>query len=235
MTFSLVARCSRTGELGVAVATAIPAVGAICPFARAGVGAISSQSYTNALYGPDGLALLSDGVEPEQALQSLTAGDPGRSLRQVVMVDAKGRAAAFTGADCVDAHRHLVGNGFAAAGNMLTDATVVDAVARAFEAAAGEVLSERLIRALEAGQAAGGDKRGRQSAALLVVAADEFAACDLRVDEHAEPVAELRRVYEVAKRQLLPFIRSMPTRTNPAGTADPALDAYLLRPVGERG
>jgi len=235
LTFSLVARCSRTGELGVAVATAIPAVGAICPFARAGVGAISSQSYTNALYGPDGLALLSDGVEPEQALQSLTAGDPGRSLRQVVMVDAKGRAAAFTGADCVDAHRHLVGNGFAAAGNMLTDATVVDAVARAFEAAAGEVLSERLIRALEAGQAAGGDKRGRQSAALLVVAADEFAACDLRVDEHAEPVAELRRVYEVAKRQLLPFIRSMPTRTNPAGTADPALDAYLLRPVGERG
>ncbi len=235
MTFSLVARCSRTGELGVAVATAIPAVGAICPFARAGVGAISSQSYTNALYGPDGLALLSDGVEPEQALQSLTAGDPGRSLRQVVMVDAKGRAAAFTGADCVDAHRHLVGNGFAAAGNMLTDATVVDAVARAFEAAACEVLSERLIRALEAGQAAGGDKRGRQSAALLVVAADEFAACDLRVDEHAEPVAELRRVYEVAKRQLLPFIRSMPTRTNPAGTADPALDAYLLRPVGERG
>ncbi len=118
---------------------------------------------------------------------------------------------------------------------MLTDATVVDAVARAFEAAACEVLSERLIRALEAGQAAGGDKRGRQSAALLVVAADEFAACDLRVDEHAEPVAELRRVYEVAKRQLLPFIRSMPTRTNPAGTADPALDAYLLRPVGERG
>jgi len=235
LTFSLVARCSRTGELGVAVATAIPAVGAICPFARAGVGAISSQSYTNALYGPDGLALLSDGVEPEQALQSLTAGDPGRSLRPVVMVDAKGRAAAFTGADCVDAHRHLVGNGFAAAGNMLTDATVVDAVARAFEAAAGEVLSERLIRALEAGQAAGGDKRGRQSAALLVVAADEFAACDLRVDEHAEPVAELRRVYEVAKRQLLPFIRSMPTRTNPAGTADPALDAYLLRPVGERG
>jgi len=235
LTFSLVARCSRTGELGVAVATAIPAVGAICPFARAGVGAISSQSYTNALYGPDGLALLSDGVEPEQALQSLTAGDPGRSLRQVVMVDAKGRAAAFTGADCVDAHRHLVGNGFAAAGNMLTDATVVDAVARAFEAAACEVLSERLIRALEAGQAAGGDKRGRQSAALLVVAADEFAACDLRVDEHAEPVAELRRVYEVAKRQLLPFIRSMPTRTNPAGTADPALDAYLLRPVGERG
>jgi len=235
LTFSLVARCSRTGELGVAVATAIPAVGAICPFARAGVGAISSQSYTNALYGPDGLALLSDGVEPEQALQSLTAGDPGRTMRQVVMVDAKGRAAAFTGADCVDAHRHLVGNGFAAAGNMLTDAAVVDAVACAFEAAAGEVLSERLIRALEAGQAAGGDKRGRQSAALLVVAADEFAACDLRVDEHAEPVAELRRVYEVAKRQLLPFIRSMPTRTNPAGTADSALGAYLLRPVGKRG
>lgn len=235
MTFSIAARCPWTGELGVAVSTAIPAVGAICPFARAGVGALSTQSYTNALYGPDGLALLAEGVAPAEVLAVLTGADPGRSVRQVVMVDAAGRAAAYTGTDCVAAHRHIVGDGFAAAGNMLADAAVVDAVARGFQAAPGEALSERLLQALEAGQAAGGDKRGRQSAALLVMADEEFAACDLRVDEHPDPVSELRRVYEVAKRQLFPFVRSMPTRRNRLGTEDPALGAYLLKPVEERG
>lgn len=234
MTFSIVARCPRTGSLGVAVSTAIPGVGAICPFARAGVGALCTQSYTNYLYGPDGLALLAAGVAPEEAVARLTGPDPGRALRQLIVVDARGRVAAHTGADCVPARKHVLGDGYAAAGNMLVSEAVVDAVAAGFRDGEAEALDERLLRALEAGQAAGGDKRGRQSAALLVVERDECPTCDLRVDEHPDPVAELRRVHGVAARQLLPFVRSMPTRSDPAGREDPALGAYLLRRVEER-
>lgn len=219
-TFSIVAVDEKSGEIGVAVQSKIVGVGAIVPFARAGVGAVATQSFANVRYGPVGLAMLEIGFTPEQAIDSLTRSDPAATNRQVGIVDATGRAAAFTGEDCNDWAGEHVGDGYAVQGNILAGEEVVKAMAESFEAAEG-VLAERLLAALEAGQEAGGDKRGRQSAALLVVREnwgygglnDRFR--DLRVDEHPEPIRELRRVYE-AHRKLFPRPgRSMETEPEP--------------------
>lgn len=226
-TFSIVARCERTGKLGVAVSTAVPAVGAICPHARAGVGAICTQSFNNPYYGYDGLRMVAEGLAPEDVLARLTTADPGRAIRQVLVVDAAGNAAAFTGEDCVTWNGQHVGEGYAVAGNMLTGPRTIEAMAETFETTTDQALEERLMRVLEAGQAGGGDKRGRQSAALYVVDKEEYPCCDLRVDDHPQPVAELRRILEVVRAQLFPFMEIMPTRANPAGRTDKAVEALL--------
>lgn len=198
-TFSIVAFDPKTGDLGVAVASRVLAVGAVVPYAQAGVGAIATQAFANTTYGPKGLVLLRKGLTPEQVLKRLLAEDKDREQRQVGIVDAKGRAAAFTGKKCLPWAGHLVGKGYAVQGNILAGEQVVKAMAQAFENTKGE-LAERLMAALEAGESAGGDARGKQSAALLVVRKGggyggfDDRYIDLRVDDHPEPVKELRRL-----------------------------------------
>jgi uncharacterized Ntn-hydrolase superfamily protein len=227
-TFSIVAYDATSSMLGVAVSTRVPAVGAVCSFARAGAGAISTQAWTNPLLGVDGLDLMEQGYSAGEALRKLLDADPDPEMRQIVAVDGEGRPAAHTGANTDPWQGHRTGAGYAVAGNMLVGEETITAMAEAFEASAEEPLSERLLRALEAGQAAGGDKRGRQSAALYVVKSEPYPYLDLRVDEHPDPVAELRRVYEVAKRELLPFIEAMPTRENPKGNFGEELKSKML-------
>lgn len=229
-TFSISARCPRTGMLGVAVSTAVPAVGGICIFADAGVGAIATQSWVNPYLGVDGLELLRKGMSAPEALAKLIAEDPGQSVRQLGIVDNQGRTAAHTGSDCVDWAGHIEGDGFTVQGNMLVGAATIDAMAEAAARSVEFDLHERLMLVLEAGQAAGGDKRGKQSAALKVFKKESFAWLDIRVDEHRNPVAELRRVFEVAKHQLLPFIDGMPSREDPIGGIPAPVTAMLLTP-----
>ena len=222
MTFSIVGRCAETGRLGVAVSTAVPAVGMLCPFARPGVGAIATQAFVNPYLGPDGLDLLAQGLTAQETLDRLVAGDPGREVRQLGVVDAQGRSAAFSGRGCTGWFGHQNGENYSTQGNILVGEETITAMAAAFAAHADEDLPERLLRALEAGQAAGGDKRGRQSAALYVVDRETaYAYVDLRVDEHPDPVVELRRIFEVVKARQLAFIRRLPTRDNPMGGMTP--------------
>ena len=228
-TFSIVAYDDASDMLGVAVSTRVPAVGATCPFARGGVGAISTQAWTNPLLGVDGLDLLERGYSAEEALQELLGADPDPEMRQIIVVDREGRSAAHTGSETDPWKGHRTGDGYAVAGNMLVGEETITAMTEAFGASTGEPLSERLLRALESGQAAGGDKRGRQSAALYVVKSAPYPYLDLRVDEHADPVAELRRVYQVAKKELLPFVEAMPTRDNPKGDFGEELKGKMLQ------
>jgi len=229
-TFSISARCPRTGMLGVAVSTAVPAVGGICPFIKPGVGAISTQSWVNPYLGIDGLKLLEAGMSAREALDKLIADDPGRDVRQVGIVDAAGRSAAYTGRGCVDWAGHIEGDGFSVQGNMLVGAATIEKMAEAAEMSSAFPLHERLMAVLEAGQAAGGDKRGKQSAALKIYKVEEFPWLDIRVDEHRHPVAELRRVFEIAKAQLLPFIDGMPSRHDPIGGIPAEVTAMIMTP-----
>ena len=195
MTFSIVARDPESGMFGVAVSTAVPCVGAIVPHVKAGVGAIATQSFSNIRLGIDGLPLLELGLSPEAALSALLAEDDDASRRQVAGIDSRGRTFAFSGDDCIDWYGVRSGDNYSVQGNMLVGKETIDAMAEAFEAASG-FLSERLLLALEAGQAAGGDKRGRESAALLTTpfGSDAWSRIDIRVDLHEDPVAELRRI-----------------------------------------
>ena len=212
MTFSIVGRDPNSAAFGVAVSTAIPCVGAIVPWARSGVGAIATQSYANVELGRAGLKLLKRGLSPRAALEGLLAEDPGAHLRQVAGIDAQGRTFVHSGAGCVGWFGSREGVDYSAQGNMLVGKETVDAMADAFEATEGKWLGIRLLAALEAGQAAGGDNRGRVSAALLVTPLEpatggqiEFSArnyeMNIRVDEHAQPVAELRRIFDLILQQ----------------------------------
>ncbi|MGI9334230.1 MAG: DUF1028 domain-containing protein [Gammaproteobacteria bacterium] len=229
-TFSIAARCQRTGMLGVAVSTAVPGVGGICPFVAPGAGAVSTQSWVNPYLGIDGVALMQAGTGAKAALKKLLAADPGRDVRQVGMVDSSGQSASWTGKSCVPWAGHKTGKNFAVQGNMLVGEPTVAAMADAFKGTTDLDLPERLLVVLEAGQAAGGDKRGRQSAALKVYHEEAFPYLDLRVDEHRHPVSELRRVFEVARHQLLPFVTGMPSRENPLGDLPEAVTRTLLEP-----
>ena len=229
-TFSIAARCSRTGMFGVAVSTAVPGVGAICPFVRAKVGAVSTQSWVNPYLGIDGIKYLSEGLSARQALDKLIEDDPGRDVRQVGVVDRNGESAAWSGAQCVPWFGHITGPNFSVQGNMLIGEETVQAMGEAFRQSEMLDLPERLLVVLEAGQSAGGDKRGRQSAAIRVYHKEEFPYLDLRVDEHRHPVAELRRVFEVARHQLLPFVKGMPTRENPLGDLPEEVTKTLMTP-----
>ncbi|MBA3488309.1 MAG: DUF1028 domain-containing protein, partial [Longispora sp.] len=168
-TFSIVARCPDTGQLGVAVSTADVGAGRMVAWARAGVGAVATLSWPNPYIGIDGLNLMSEGKPAPEVLAQLIAEDPGRELRQAGIVDSQGRSDAWSGSGCTDWYGHVVGDGFAVQGNMLVGSATVKAMAEAFTASRGEELAERLLRAIEVGQAAGGDKRGRQCSGLLVV------------------------------------------------------------------
>lgn len=229
-TFSISARCARTGMLGVAVSTAVPGVGGICPFVRPGAGAISTQSWVNPYLGIDGLALLAEGLTAQQTLDKLMAQDPGREVRQIGIVDASGDSAAWSGSECTAWFGHLNGPDFAVQGNMLVGEATIQAMSDCFGRTAALELPERLVAALEAGQAAGGDKRGRQSAALLVYRREEYPYLSLRVDDHSYPVAELRRIFEVARHQLLPFVDGMPTRESPMGDLPKPVTDMLMTP-----
>ncbi|HEX3500366.1 MAG TPA: DUF1028 domain-containing protein [Stellaceae bacterium] len=222
MTWSIVARDAASGAFGVAVTTKAFAMGARCPHAMSGVGAIATQSFTNPMFGTRGLRLLQEGVAAPDVVEILTAGDEGRAIRQLHLVDAKGRNAAYTGASCIDWCGHRLGDGVSVAGNMLVGPAVVDDTFDSYLAAtADKPFAERLIGALDAGQAAGGDKRGRQSAALLVHSTEDVADINLRVDDHPEPLIELRRLLGVYYRDSAPFRAIFPTRARPSGIYDP--------------
>lgn len=220
MTYSIVAREAATGHLGVAVASRFFAVGALVPHLRAGVGAIATQAFCSPLYGTDGIALLAGGASAEEALAALTARDEGRSSRQVHMIDASGRSAAFTGDKCIDWAGHRIGDGVSVAGNMLAGPRVVEDTLEAYQDNPGLPLVERLLAAMDAGERAGGDKRGRQSAALMIVHGEAYPWLDIRTDDHADPLAELRRLYAVAQERYLLFAKTMPTAANVSGLLD---------------
>ena len=205
-TFSIVARDPATGELGVAVESKYFSVGSVVPWARAGIGAVATQSLAKTTYGSEGLRLMEQGKTPREALEALTAADDGRERRQVGMIDAAGRTAAFTGAGCIAWAGHREGKNFCVQGNLLAGEGVLTAMVEAFESARiveGSELADWLVAALEAGQAAGGDRRGEQSAALLVVrergglGGDTDRYIDLRVEDHAKPIAELARLLKL--------------------------------------
>jgi uncharacterized Ntn-hydrolase superfamily protein len=202
-TYSIVACDLDAGQWGVATQSKFLAVGSVVPWAEAQVGAVATQSYANPRYGPHGLALLRQGLSAEQVVKRLTEADDGREQRQLGIVDARGQAATFTGSECHDWAGGRTGDGYAAQGNILISAETVDALAETFEATAGTPLAERLLDCLDAAQAAGGDRRGQQSAALLIVEKDAGYAqlsdvvVDLRADDHERPLEELRRIYRL--------------------------------------
>jgi uncharacterized Ntn-hydrolase superfamily protein len=199
-TYSIAACDPEAGQWGVATQSKFLAVGSVVPWAEPGAGAIATQAYANPRYGPNGLALLREGLSAEEVVERLTSADEGRDHRQLGIVDREGRAATYTGAECFEWAGGRTGECYAAQGNILVSAATVDAIAETFESSSGP-LAERLLDCLEAAQAAGGDRRGQQSAALLVVERDGGYAglsdevVDLRVDEHPRPLEELRRVY----------------------------------------
>jgi len=202
-TFSIAACDLEAGEWGVAVQSKFLAVGSVVPWAEPEVGAIATQAYANPRYGPDGLALLREGLGASEVVERLVAGDDDRDGRQVGVVDGSGVGAAWTGSGCLDWAGHRTGECYSAQGNILVSGATVDALAGTFESTAGRPLAERLLECLAAAQAAGGDSRGQQSAALLVVkrnggyAALSDVLVDVRVDDHEHPIAELARVYEL--------------------------------------
>jgi uncharacterized Ntn-hydrolase superfamily protein len=202
-TYSIVACDLEAREWGVAVQSKFLAVGAGVPTAEPEVGAVATQAWANMRYGPEGLALLREGLPADEVVQRLTDADAGRDHRQLGVVDREGRAATYTGSACLEWAGGVTGNGYAAQGNILVSKETVAALASTFEKTAGRPLAERLLDSLAAAQAAGGDRRGQQSAALLVVRRDggymgtSDAVADLRVDDHQTPIEELRRIYEM--------------------------------------
>ncbi len=205
-TYSIVACDLEAGHWGVAVQSKFLAVGSVVPWAEPHVGAVATQSYANPRYGPDGLRLLREGLSADEVVERLTAADDERDSRQLGVVDSQGRGATFTGSGCFDWAGGRTGAGYAAQGNILVSGATVEALADTFEASTGDSLAERLLQCLAAAQHAGGDRRGQQSAALLVVERDggygklSDVLVDLRVDDHARPIEELRRLYGIHDR-----------------------------------
>ena len=228
MTWSIIARDPSTGQIGIAVATRFFAVGARVPHIAPGIGGIATQALVNPYYGIDGVKLLREGREPREVVDTLIAADGGREARQLHIMDAQGRIAAHTGTECVDWCGHIQGDGFSLAGNMLAGAAVLDDTASAYAANASLPFAQRLIAAMKAGEAAGGDKRGKQSAALVIQGEEEWSDLDLRVDDHTDPLAELERLEQVSRERWVHFRQFMPTRRNPAGITDRAvIDATI--------
>jgi uncharacterized Ntn-hydrolase superfamily protein len=228
MTWSIIARDSITGQIGIAVATKFFAVGARVPHIAAGIGGVATQALVNPYYGIDGVKLLRDGKRPHDIVKTLIAADSGRQSRQLHIMDASGRIAAHTGTECVEWCGHIQGDGFSIAGNMLAGAVVLDDTAKAYVANAALPFAQRLIAALRSGELAGGDKRGKQSAALLIHGSEEWSDLDLRVDDHLDPLAELERLEQVSRERWVHFRKFLPTRENPAGITDRAtIDAGI--------
>jgi uncharacterized Ntn-hydrolase superfamily protein len=222
MTWSIVARdCS--GAFGVAIASRFFAVGALCPHVRSGVGALSTQALVNPLYGTRALALMAQQIVPAEVVKMLIGADEGREHRQLHLIDAAGRIAAHTGSACIEWCGQLQGEGYSVAGNMLAGPQVIRATASAYENATELAFAERLIAALEAGDAAGGDKRGKQAAALLIHGAEDYPLLSLRVDDHESPLPELRRLFDKSLERYQPFVACLPGRARPAGITDRAV------------
>jgi uncharacterized Ntn-hydrolase superfamily protein len=236
MTWSIIARDHATGQFGIAVATRFFAVGARVPHIAAGIGGIATQALVNPYYGIDGLKLLREGRVPRDIVEILIAADSGHATRQLHIMDAAGRIASHTGCECVDWCGQIEGKDFSIAGNMLAGAGVLDDTAQAYTANESLPFAQRLIAAMRAGEAAGGDKRGKQSAALLIHDEDEWSALDLRVDDHTDPLAELERLEQVSRERWVHFRKYLPSRANPAGITDrETIDAGIEAAIaGER-
>lgn len=220
MTWSIIARDPDTGHFGIAVATRFFAAGALVPFARSRVGAIATQALVNSFYGTDGLRFLEQGNSAPEVVSALIAADAGRDQRQVHVIDAQGRIAAHTGAACHGWCGHVAGDNVSVAGNMLTGSEVLADTAAAYAREAALPLPRRLIAAMRAGEAAGGDKRGKQSAALVICGEEEWPDLNLRVDDHADPLAELERLEKVSRELFVPLRRCLPNRRNRVGLTD---------------
>ena len=206
-TFSIVARCPRTGQLGVAVASKYLAVGSAVPFVQAGVGGVATQARVSSAYGPQALALMELGIPPHDVLKQFAANDADWEFRQIHMSDARARSACHTGQRCVDWAGHLIGLNCTVAGNILTGPDVLEAMLEAFDKDPEEPLARRLTAALLAGDDAGGDKRGKQSAAILVADHEPYAIVNLRVDDHPDAPAELQRLFGLFEKAFLDRIR----------------------------
>jgi uncharacterized Ntn-hydrolase superfamily protein len=223
MTWSIVVHDPNSGAFGVAVATKAFAVGASCPFVRSGVGAVSTQSMTNRYLGPAILDAMARGLAPAAAIEGALAGDDGRGIRQVHAVDRNGRTAAWTGQNCVEWCGGVAAGGISVAGNMLAGESTISATLAAWKASQDQPMPDRLMIAMEAGEAAGGDRRGKQSAAMVMVTTEDFPDLNLRVDDHAEPLRELRRLLAIWKIEGVPRVGIAPSKANPSGLTD--LDA----------
>jgi uncharacterized Ntn-hydrolase superfamily protein len=233
MTWSLIAKDNVTGQIGIAVATKFFAVGARVPHIAPAIGAVATQALVNPYYGIDGVRLLRQGRAPREIIETLIAADAGHASRQLHIMDAAGRIAALTGQDCVDWCGHLEGDGFSLAGNMLAGKRVLDDTAETYLANAGMPFARRMIAAMRAGEEAGGDKRGKQSAALLIYGEEEWSDLDLRVDDHIDPLTELERLEAVSRERWVHFRKYLPSRKNPAGITDRAvIDAGIAAAAG---
>ncbi len=222
MTWSIIARDPWSGAFGVAIATRFFAVGALCPHAQSGVGALATQALINPYYGRQALDLLRQGAAAAEVVRRLTAPDEGREQRQLHIIDREGRIGQHTGKACIDWCGAVSGPGYSVAGNMLANERVVPETAKGY-ASSSASFAGRLIAALQAGEAAGGDKRGKQSAALLIYGGEEYPELNLRVDDHAEPLAELRRLYEKAHERFIPYLKCSPSKARPWGILDRAV------------
>jgi uncharacterized Ntn-hydrolase superfamily protein len=220
MTWSIVAHDPNTDAFAVAVSTKAFAVGAFCPFVRSGVGAVSTQSMTNRYLGPAILDGMARGLPPSAAIEGALAGDDGRGIRQVHAVDRHGRTAAWTGQNCVEWCGSVSAGGVSVAGNMLANENVVAATLAAWKSEAALTTPERLMAAMDAGQGAGGDRRGRQSAAMVMVTTEDFPDLDIRVDDHPDPLIELRRLLAIWAVEGAPRVGMSPSKSNPSGFTD---------------
>jgi uncharacterized Ntn-hydrolase superfamily protein len=220
MTWSIIARDNTTGQFGVAVATRFFAVGALVPHVRSRVGAIATQALVNGFYGTDGLRLLEGGASAREVVAKVVAADAGRDQRQVHAIDAQGRTAAHTGKSCIDWCGHLAGENVSVAGNMLAGESVIADTAAAYAENSALPFPRRLIAAMRAGEAAGGDKRGKQSAALVICGDEEWPDLNLRVDDHADPLAELERLERVSRERFVHFMAMWPSRRDRVGITD---------------
>lgn len=230
MTWSIIAYDKNTGAFGAAVATKAFAAGAFVPFVRSGVGAVGTQSLTNRYLAPVVLDGLARGLSPQRAIEVAIAGDEGRGLRQLHAVDTQGRTAAWTGGNCVEWCGSVSADGVRVAGNMLSNDRVAQATLDGFLADPSLPLPERMLAGLENGEAAGGDLRGRQSAAMLLTTTEDFPDLNLRVDDHAEPLPELRRLLGVYNRERKPYLHLSPSKANPTGLIDlDTLDASFAQ------
>jgi uncharacterized Ntn-hydrolase superfamily protein len=220
MTWSIIAHDVKTGMVGLAVSTCAFAVGARVPSIETGVGVVASQSFVNPFYGPQALALLKQGASAQEAVDAITRADEGRSQRQVHIMDNQFRFAAFTGDGCVDWCGHLIRETYSVAGNMLAGPQVIETTADFYAAHPELPFAQRLLSALKAGEDAGGDKRGKQSAALLIHDQEDYAYLDIRVDDHADPLAELMRVEEKSRGRYMHYRKFMPSKASPFGIID---------------
>ena len=234
MTWSIIAKDTATGRIGIIVATKFFAVGSRVPHIRTGVGAVASQAFVNPYFGQRGLDLLASGAAADHVIRALIADDEGRAQRQLHMLDQSENFAAYTGTSCISWCGHAIHDGFSIAGNMLAGEAVIADTARAYQETAELPFARRLIAAMRAGEVAGGDMRGKQSAALLIHDDEDYSLLDLRVDDHADPLAELTRLEEVARERWLHFRRLMPSRDRPSGITDRStLELQIARSIAE--